>query len=57
VKILIVSQYYWPENFRINDLSSELIKRRHEVTVLTGKPNYPDGVVFQKISGCPRGFS
>ena len=43
MKILIVSQYFWPENFRINDLSSELSKRGHKVTILTGKPNYPEG--------------
>lgn len=46
MRILIVSQYFWPENFRINDLCAELADRGHEVTVLTGKPNYPDGEVF-----------
>lgn len=43
MKILVVSQYYWPENFRINDLTTGLLERGHEVTVLTGIPNYPDG--------------
>jgi glycosyltransferase involved in cell wall biosynthesis len=43
VKLLIVSQYFWPEDFRINDLAVGLAKRGHEVTVLTGKPNYPEG--------------
>jgi len=47
VKILVVSQYFWPENFRVNDLVAELVKRGHEVSVLTGYPNYPDGVVFE----------
>ncbi len=47
MNILIVTQYFWPENFRINDLCSELSKRGHEVTVLTGKPNYPEGDVFK----------
>ena len=47
MKILIVSQYFWPENFRINDLALELFKRGHEVTVLTGVPNYPDGKIYQ----------
>jgi len=46
VKILIVSQYFWPENFRINDLTQELVQRGHDVTVLTGVPNYPVGKVF-----------
>lgn len=46
MRILIVSQYFWPENFRINDLAKELVLRGHEVTVLTGIPNYPDGNVF-----------
>jgi len=47
MRILIVSQYFWPETFRINDLVSELIKRGHEVSVLTGKPNYPQGELYK----------
>ena len=43
----MVSQYFWPENFRINDLVEEWLARGHEVTVLTGKPNYPDGKTFE----------
>ncbi len=43
LNILIVTQYFWPENFRINDLSLGLIERGHKVTVLTGIPNYPEG--------------
>jgi len=43
VKILVVSQYFWPENFRINDLCDALIERGYEVTVYTGLPNYPEG--------------
>jgi len=50
MKILIVSQYFWPENFRINDLSLALKERGHEVTVLTGMPNYPDGKLFAGYS-------
>jgi colanic acid biosynthesis glycosyl transferase WcaI len=46
LKILIVTQYFWPENFRINDLALGLRDRGHEVTVYTGKPNYPDGEFF-----------
>ncbi len=43
MRILVVSQYFWPENFRVNDLCLELNDRGHNVTVLTGKPNYPIG--------------
>lgn len=43
MNILIVSQYFWPENFRINDLAKGLIERGHQVDVLTGLPNYPAG--------------
>ena len=46
MKILLVTQYFWPENFRINDLALGLLGRGHEVTVFTGKPNYPDGRFF-----------
>lgn len=46
MRILIVSQYYYPEQFQINDIAPELVKRGHEVTVLCGVPNYPKGVVF-----------
>lgn len=46
MKILVVSQYFWPESFRINDLVAGLVERRHEVTVLTGIPNYPAGHIF-----------
>ena len=47
VRILIVTQYFWPENFRINDLTHGLVERGHDVTVLTGIPNYPDGKFFR----------
>jgi colanic acid biosynthesis glycosyl transferase WcaI len=50
MKILIVSQYFWPEEFRINDLAVELSGRKHEVTVLTGVPNYPSGSFFPGYS-------
>ena len=56
MNILIVSQYFWPENFRINDLSQELVKRGHAVTVLTGIPNYPDGKVFSSYDEAPEKF-
>jgi len=49
MKVLIVSQYFWPENFRINDLAEELVERGHQVTVLTGIPNYPSRAFFPRI--------
>ncbi|PPK74183.1 glycosyltransferase involved in cell wall biosynthesis [Methylobacter tundripaludum] len=54
MKILIVSQYFRPESFRINDLALTLKERGHEVSVLTGKPNYPDGDIFEgyRAWGC-----
>lgn len=47
MKILIVTQYFYPEQFQINEIAPELVKRGHEVTVLCGVPNYPKGVVFE----------
>ncbi|MEQ1528923.1 MAG: glycosyltransferase family 4 protein [Methylococcales bacterium] len=57
MKILIVSQYFWPENFRINDLASEMVRRGHKVTVLTGLPNYPEGKVLKQFSNDPTHFA
>lgn len=57
MRILVVSQYFWPENFRINDLTSELVKRGHVVTVLTGIPNYPSGQVFEAYQNNPSAFN
>lgn len=47
MKILVVSQYYYPEPLRVNDICEELTRRGHSVTVLTGLPNYPDGEVYK----------
>jgi glycosyltransferase involved in cell wall biosynthesis len=46
MRVLIVSQYFWPESFRINELAAALVVEGCEVTVLTGQPNYPDGATF-----------
>lgn len=46
MKLLIVSQYFYPESFIINDVARTLAEQGHAVTVLTGKPNYPDGRIF-----------
>jgi glycosyltransferase involved in cell wall biosynthesis len=45
--ILVFSQYFWPESFIINDLARNLRDLGHRVVVATGKPNYPDGVIFE----------
>ena len=47
MKLLIVSQYFWPEHFLINDIAKTLVERGHQVFVLTGKPNYPKGEIFK----------
>jgi hypothetical protein len=47
MKILFVSQYFYPETFKGNDIVFDFIKRGHEVTVLTGKPNYPKGEFYE----------
>lgn len=54
--MLIVSQFFWPENFRINDLTEELTRRGHDVTVLTGQPNYPEGHIFPAYRADPAAF-
>ena len=48
MKILIISQHYWPEQFRVNDIAETLVKRGHDVTVLCGLPNYPQGYVLNE---------
>lgn len=57
MRILIVSQYFWPENFRINELAADLLDRGHEVTVLTGVPNYPSGQPFPEYRQNPGAYS
>lgn len=47
MKILIITQYFYPENFKSNDLAFELQRRGHDLTVLTGLPNYPEGKIFE----------
>lgn len=50
MKILIISQYFWPENFRINDIALGLKELGHEVIILTGLPNYPHGKLYDGYS-------
>ncbi len=46
MKVLFVSQYFYPEVFKGNEIVFDLVRRGHEVTVLTGKPNYPQGKFY-----------
>lgn len=46
MKILVICQHYYPEPFRISDICEELVKNGHDVTVVTGTPNYPMGEVY-----------
>lgn len=54
VRILLVSQYFWPEGFRINEVVRSLVANGVQVDVLTGKPNYPEGDIFNgyRAWGC-----
>ena len=48
MKVLIITQRYWPENFRINDIAESLASFGYEITVLTGLPNYPIGYILDE---------
>jgi len=48
LRILVISQYFWPETFRVNDVVEYLRKNNHHVDVLTGVPNYPEGKLFDE---------
>lgn len=56
MNVLIVSQYFWPENFPINDIARLLAQKGLNIDVLTGKPNYPEGIYFTgyKGGGCQK---
>ncbi|MBQ9117770.1 MAG: glycosyltransferase family 4 protein [Clostridia bacterium] len=47
MKILVISQHYYPEPFVIDKICEGLVERGHEVTVVTGTPNYPKGIVYE----------
>lgn len=56
MKLLVVSQYFWPEDFKVNDLVEDLVARGHEVTVLTGTPSYPNRSGFGGFYAAPERF-
>ena len=47
MRVLVLSQYFWPESFRITEVVESLRRVGCHVTVLTGQPNYPQGEVFE----------
>ena len=58
MKLLVISQYFWPESFHINVVVQTLLDKGVEIEVLTGKPNYPRGEIFDgyRTFGCQREF-
>jgi len=46
LKILLISQYFWPENFRVNEIVEYWKKKKFKVDIVTGSPNYPSGKIF-----------
>lgn len=56
MRILVVSQYFWPESFRINEVVKSLVEHGLTVDVLTGKPNYPEGSLYSgyRFWGCQK---
>jgi glycosyltransferase involved in cell wall biosynthesis len=57
MRILVVSQYFWPEYFRVNDLALELKKKNNDVDVLTSYPNYPQGEIYPEFKKKKENYS
>ena len=49
MKILVITQYFWPETFRVNDIVRFLKENNYDVDVLTGLPNYPEGILYDEF--------
>ena len=56
MRVLLVTHHFWPENFKVNDLIDGLIDKGHELTILTGKPNYPEGKIYPEFRDNPQKF-
>ncbi len=52
--ILVVGQYFFPEQFRINDICAQWVKRGYNVRVVTGTPNYPQGKFYDGYGFCKK---
>ncbi len=50
MKILIVSQYFWPENFRVNDVAEYLSEKGYEIDIYTSYPSYPNKKIYENLS-------
>ncbi len=48
IRVLLVCQHYYPENFQITPIAEQLVVDGFEVMVLTGLPNYPLGIVLDE---------
>ena len=57
LRLLILTQYFWPENFLINDLALYLTKKNIKVDVVTGYPNYPEGKIYKNFFRKKKKFS
>ena len=55
-RVLIVTQYFWPEEFRVNELVKKLVSSGCYVDVVTGQPNYPDGKIYEDFSSSPHNY-
>ena len=53
MKLLVVCQYFYPEPFRVSDVCFQLADMGHEVTVITGIPNYPEGEIYPEYRENP----
>ena len=56
LNLLVISQYFWPENFRVNDIVSYYKDRNVNIEILTGVPNYPIGKVFKEYKNNKKKF-
>lgn len=54
MKILVVCQHYYPEPFRLNVICEKLAERGHDIIVVTGEPNYPEGKIYPGYEGHAR---
>ena len=57
MKVLLFSQYFWPENFRVNDIAIFLKTKKYELSVLTGYPSYPKKEIFNNFYHNKKNFN
>jgi len=57
MRILIVTQYFWPEEFRINDIAKHFSEKGHQVDVVTGEPNYPSIEIYEEYKRNKKKYS